>query len=88
MTLTAPVRCKVTTMTSEKIYCAEIVISVLKEDGKRHLETLVEAFPTKEKCIEFVDNYLSEVDNEKLKLAKLWEIVPVFEPVLYKKVKE
>ena len=64
------------------VYCVEIVTSVMKEDGKRHLETLVQAFPSKEEAIAFCDSFPDEKDGVKLKIGKVWEIVPVFEPVL------
>ena len=73
-------------MTTEKIYCVEIVTSVMKEDGKRHLDSKVESFPTKEEAISYCDSFPDEKDGVKLKIAKVWEIVPVFEPVLKRKV--
>ena len=75
-------------MTTEKIYCVEIVTSVMRADGKRHLESSVEAFPSKEKAIEYCDTFPDEKDGVKLKIGKVWEIVPVFEPVLKKRVSE
>lgn len=75
-------------MTTEKIYCVEIVTSVMKADGKRHLESNVEAFPSKEEAVRYCDSFPDEKDGVKLKLAKVYEIVPVFEPVLKKRVTE
>lgn len=63
-----------------KFYVAEIVLSVPKEDGKRHLISDVKVFDKLKDAREFIEN-VPDVDDydRKLKIAKIYEIEKYYE---------
>lgn len=74
--LSAPAKVWERNEMAQIVYVGEIVTSVMKEDGKKKIETVCKGFPTKEEAIKFVDTY-PESETVKVKIGKVWNLVPV-----------